>query len=65
MTADAAATAILDLISPDYAEAYNNSDDPHTFVNWMLAPFKKHFDAGDWAEVVEDTHLLLGFKNPV
>ncbi len=60
MNADKAADAILEMISPDYAEAYNSSDDPHTFVNWMLAPFKKHFDAEDFAAVVEDTHVLLG-----
>ena len=60
MNADKAASAILDMINPDYAEAYNSSDDPHTFVNWMLAPFKKHFDSEDFAAVVEDTHVLLG-----
>ena len=60
MNADQAATEILNLINLDYVEAYNSSDDPHTFVNWMLAPFKKHFEAEDFAVVVEDTHLLLG-----
>jgi len=60
MNADQAADAIIDLISPDYIEAYNKSDDPHTFVNWMVAPFKKHFDADDFELVVEDTHMILG-----
>ena len=60
MNADKAATEILGLISKDYIEAYNSSDNPHQFVNWMLAPFRKHFDTEDFAAVVEDTHLLLG-----
>ena len=60
MNGDKAANAILDLISPDYIEAYNNSDDPATFVNWMLAPYKNSFDDDDFAVVVEDTHEILG-----
>ena len=60
MSADQAATEILGLINKDYIEAYNNSDNPHQFVNWMLAPFKNHFDTEDFAVVVEATHLLLG-----
>ena len=60
MNGDQAANAILDLISPDYIEAYNNSDNPSTFINWMLAPYKNSFDDDDFAAVVADAHDILG-----
>ena len=41
MNGDKAANAILDLISPNYIEAYNNSDDrklPAFKVTWTSTP---------------------------
>ncbi|MCP4444899.1 MAG: hypothetical protein GY811_06070 [Myxococcales bacterium] len=60
MTSDQAATAILDLMNKDYIEAYNSSDEPTLFVNWMLAPFRNAFSTKEFSVVVADTHEILG-----